>query len=96
MLVILEVYFFLYPFGHFGFTAVTFLVKLPLTQVMVFFFIALVLAVAIALVIEPSNEVKILSLLCNSEPKVVTLMSSQSRADGAIDTIPAKTEDDEG
>ena len=39
-LVILQVYFFLYPFGHFGFTALIFLVNLPLTQVMVFFFIA--------------------------------------------------------
>ena len=28
-------YFFLYPTGHFGFMAVTFLVVLPLTQVMV-------------------------------------------------------------
>jgi hypothetical protein len=31
-------YFFLYPEGHFGFTAVTFLVVLPLTQVIVVFF----------------------------------------------------------
>jgi hypothetical protein len=31
-------YFFLYPFGHTGFTAVTFLLILPLTQVIVDFF----------------------------------------------------------
>ena len=31
-------YFFLYPDGHFGFTAVTFLLVLPLTQVIVVFF----------------------------------------------------------
>ena len=31
-------YFFLYPEGHFGFTAVTFLVVLPLMQVIVVFF----------------------------------------------------------
>jgi hypothetical protein len=30
-------YFFLYPEGHTGFTAVTFLTNLPLTQVMVIF-----------------------------------------------------------
>ena len=31
----LTLYFFLYPAGHFGFVAVTFLVILPLTQVIV-------------------------------------------------------------
>jgi hypothetical protein len=33
-------YFFLYPAGHFGFSAVTFLVSLPLKQVIVDFFVA--------------------------------------------------------
>jgi hypothetical protein len=34
---ILKDYFFLYPAGHFGLTAVTFLVSLPLMHVIVFF-----------------------------------------------------------
>jgi hypothetical protein len=37
-----DIYFFLYPLGHLGFTAVTFLVVFPLTQVMVVFFAAVV------------------------------------------------------
>ena len=42
-------HFFLYPFGHFGLTAVTFLDCLPLTQVIVvFFFAASTLAFATA------------------------------------------------
>jgi hypothetical protein len=39
---ILTYAFFLYPLGHLGFTAVTFLVVFPLTQVMVVFFAAVV------------------------------------------------------
>jgi hypothetical protein len=38
-------YFFLYPFGHLGFTAVTFFTVFPLTQVMVTRFLAGELAV---------------------------------------------------
>jgi hypothetical protein len=34
----LTLYFFLYPAGHFGFIAVTFLVILPFTQEIVLFF----------------------------------------------------------
>jgi len=33
----LQSYLFLYPLGHFGFTALTFLTLLPLTQVIVVF-----------------------------------------------------------
>jgi hypothetical protein len=40
-------YFFLYPDGHFGFTAVTFLVVLPLTQVIEVFLAATGLADAV-------------------------------------------------
>jgi hypothetical protein len=38
----------LYPFGHFGFVPVTFLVNLPLIQVIVFLFVASAFAFASA------------------------------------------------
>ena len=41
-------YFFLYPTGHKGFTSVTFLVSLPLTQVIVVFFCAILVFTAFA------------------------------------------------
>ena len=41
-----ERYFFLYPAGQTGLTAVTFLINLPLTQVIVIFFAAAALAAA--------------------------------------------------
>jgi hypothetical protein len=41
-----DIYFFLYPAGHFGFTAVTFLLSLPLTQTIVVFLSAAALAAA--------------------------------------------------
>jgi len=40
-------YFFLYPLGHFGFTAVTFLVNLPFRQVIVDFFLVAARAAAL-------------------------------------------------
>jgi len=42
------IYFFLYPVGHLGFTAVTFLLVLPLTQVIELFFTAAGFAGALA------------------------------------------------
>jgi hypothetical protein len=45
MLIHPATYLFLYPAGHFGFTAVTFFVNFPLTQTMVVFLFAALEAV---------------------------------------------------
>ena len=59
-----ESYFFLYPAGHLGLTAVTFFESLPFKQVMVVFFIAPALAsaasfAAVALIGERTATVSI-------------------------------------
>jgi len=50
-------YFFLYPAGHTGLTAVTFFVILPLTQVMVFLAGGIVVVVVVVVVVVGATVV---------------------------------------